>query len=773
MRGQGLAVSAIVACGVAIMVMALGAMSSLELSRDTYYERYRFADVFTNAKRAPERLAAEIAEIEGVQTIETRIAHLVTLDIESLAEPANAQLVSLPENGTTRLNGVLLYSGRWPDPARPDEAVASKTFVEAHGFSLGSQVRAIINGRARDITIVGIGDSPEYIYMLPPGGMIPDDKRFAVFWMGRRALEAAFDLDGAFNSVSVALNPGANPQSVIEALDRILEPYGTGGAYDRSDQMSNAFIEGEMQQLQAVAAILPPIFLVVSALLINAILARLIATERQQIGLLKAFGYDQGEIAWHYIKLALGLVSGGVLAGFALGAALARLLTHLYSDTFRFPDLFFRLEPSAFVIGGGAAALAAIFGALGSARAAAQLAPAEAMQPAPPTIYRKGAIQRFFARIRFDEPTRMILRHITRWPVRAGVTVFGVAAAQALLVGTLFAFDSLETLTEQRFHRTDAYDAAINFVEPMNASAIREIERLPGVMSVQPNRDISAQIHHGPRSERVWLVGLDPSGRQRRLLNDAGDYMPPPEHGLTLSTQLAGMLDAELGDQVTLQVLEGRRPVIEVPVTAMVSEGIGWPAFMDTRAIGDLLSESGVVTGAYALIDPDKEAAFSQAVLDRPGIASVALQRATIESFEETLEETIYIMMSIYALIGGSIAAGVVYNAARIGLTERGRELASLRVLGFSEIEVSYILIGELALLIACALPLGAMLGMGLANLVAASMATELYRIPLTVTPFTHGLAALIVIIASFASSLFVIGRIRNLDLIAVLKTRE
>ncbi|MEO1746357.1 MAG: ABC transporter permease, partial [Pseudomonadota bacterium] len=520
MRGQGLAVGAIVACGVAIMVMALGALSSLELSKDTYYERLRFADVFTNAKRAPERLAADIAEFDGVRVVETRISRLVTLDIEGLREPANAQLVSLPEDAQPRLNGVLLYSGRWPNPSRPDEAVVSKAFVDAHGFTLGSTVRAIVNGRARDLEIVGIGDSPEHIYMLGPSGMLPDEKRFAVFWLSRRALEAAFDMDGAFNDLSLSLSPGTNPQGVIDTLDVLLEPYGTGGAFGRDDQLSNAFIESEMQQLTAIAAIIPPIFLVVSAMLINAILARLIATERQQIGLLKAFGFDQREIAWHYVKLALGMVTGGILAGFVLGAALARLMTNLYADTFRFPDLIFRLEPSSFVIGGGAAAFAAIIGAIGAARAAAKLAPAEAMSPAPPTVYTTGGIQKLFAMFHLDEPTRMILRHITRWPVRAGVTIVGVAAAQALLVGTLFAFDSIDETMEQRFHRTDAYDVAINFVEPANYKAVREIERLPGVIAVQPNRDVSVRVRHRQLHERAWLVGLDPTGRQRRILND-------------------------------------------------------------------------------------------------------------------------------------------------------------------------------------------------------------------------------------------------------------
>ena len=773
MRGQGLAVSAIVACGVAIMVMALGAMSSLELSRDTYYERYRFADVFSNAKRAPEHLMSDIQAIPGVRTAQSRITHLVTLDIEGLQEPANGLLISLPESGLPTLNGVLLYSGRWPNPTRPDEAVVSKDFMEANGYTLGSTVRAIINGRARDLEIVGVGDSPEHIYMLPPGALIPDERRYGVFWMGRRSLEAAFDLDGAFNDVSLALSPDATTENVIDAVDDILEPYGSFGAYSQEDQLSYAFIDGEMQQMRATAAIIPPIFLIVSALLINAILARLIAIERQQIGLLKAFGYDRREITWHYIKMALGLVSGGIIAGFILGAALARLLTHLYSDTFRFPDLIYRLDPSSFVIAGLAAGVAAVVGAISSARSAANLPPAEAMSPAPPTVYSKGIIQRTFALLRLDEPTRMILRHITRWPLRAAVTVLGVAASQGLLVGTLFAFDSMDVMIESRFHRTDAYDAAIIFNEPANASAIRELERLPGVVSVQPSRDVSVRLRHGQLEERVVLSSVDPSGRQRRMLDEADSFIDVPESGIALSSHLAGMIQAGLGDEVTIEVLEGRRPVRNVHVTSLVNESIGWPAFMHEHQLSALLGEGEVVRGAYVMLDPDEEAAFSEAVLDRPGVSSVALQSTSVESFEETLQETIYIMMTIYALIGGSIAAAVTYNAARIGLTERGRELASLRVLGFTEGEVSYILIGELTLLVLVALPLGGLIGYALASMIATAMASDLYRIPLVIDPSTYGYSALIVLIASLASALFVRHRVKSLDLIAVLKTRE
>jgi putative ABC transport system permease protein len=773
MKGQAFAVGIIIACGVGILIMALGALQSLQQSRAIYYEHYRFADVFAQVKRAPERLSSEIRQIDGVQQVETRISRIVTLDIPGLEEPANGQLVSIPDEGEPILNGVLLYEGRWPDLTRPDEAIASKAFAEANTVAVGARVSAIINGRARDLEVVGIGDSPEYIYTLGPGALLPDDARFGVFWMRRRALEAAFDLDGAFSSVSVTLAGNAKPDNVIAEMDTLLSPFGSIGAYARGDQISHAFIESEMQQLRSMARVIPPVFLIVSAFLIHAILTRLIATERQQVGLLKAFGYTRVEIAWLYVKFALVLTAGGVLAGFALGWALASLLTHLYSDTFRFPDIILTLAPASFLIGAIAAFSAAIAGALNAALKAASLAPAEAMSPAPPTIYRRGFFEGLSGSSHLDAPTRMIARHMTRWPLRAGMTMAGIAASVALLVGTLFAFDSIDVMLDTRFNRTDAYDAAVNFIEPQGTDALLELRRLPGVLSVEGNRDVYVRLRHGPLDERSVIIGLQPSGHQKQLLNEDGQIVPVPEYGLALSSQMASMISAGPGDQVTVEVLEGRRPVAAMPVTAIVAEDIGAFAYMEIGQVNRLLGERPTVTGAFLAIDPDQKSAFSQQVLARPRIASVSLQEPAIAAFETTLEETIFIMMAIYALIGGSIAAGVVYNAARIAMMERGRELASLRVLGFTEGEVTHILLGELAILIMIALPVGAIFGLGFAHLIASGMSTELYRIPFALQPSTYGMAGLIVLVASIGAAILVARRVRDLDLIEVLKTRE
>ena len=773
MRGQAIAVGIIVACGVAIMVMALGTLSTLRASRDAYYERYRFADVFATVRRAPESAAARLREIDGVQTVETRILRLVILRLDGVKEPANAQIVSLPDEGESTLNRLVLFDGRYPEARSPNEIIISNAFAEANALTPGDALEAVINGRLRTLNIVGVADSPEFIYALGPGSLMPDDHLFGIFWMRRRALEAAFDLDGAFNNVSLTVAPGTRTEPVIDQVDDVLAPYGGTGAFDRTDQLSNAFVESEMEQLKTMARIIPAVFLIVSAILIHSILNRLIQTERQQIGLIKAFGYSRWEIAWHYLKLAIAITGGGVIAGFALGFALENLVTNLYAETFRIPNLTWRVDGFALVTGALAAMGAAIAGSMSASLGAAKLSPAEAMSPAPPVNYQQSWL-RYLLQMRWlDEPTRLILRHIFRFPARTAANLFGVAAAVMLLVGTLFAFDSIDDMMDQMFFRTNAHDAAVTFFEARNDTAVEELARLPGVLSAQGVRDVPARLESAYRSERISITGLPAGGDLRRVLSEDGRYIEMPPTGLALSSQLANMLDVTTGDTITAHVLDGTRPVADLPVTAIVDEQIGMPAFMDLKALNRLMNQPPTISGAYLKIDPVRQTEFEESVIERPGIAGVSLRAAAIASFEETLQETIYIMMGIYAVIGGAIAAGVVYNAARISLTERGRELASLRVLGFTNNEVGYILLGELALIALLGIPIGCIGGYGLAYVIATAMATELYRIPVSVEPSTMGLAALIVLVSSTVAALFVVRRVRSLDLISVLKTRE
>jgi putative ABC transport system permease protein len=773
LRGQVLAIAMVVASGVAVLVMSLTTLSSLQETAATYYERYRFADVFASVTRAPEHLAARIADIPGVQHVETRISKLATLDIAGFGEPVIGQLVSIPERGESVLNRLALLAGRRVQPNHPDEVVLSEPFAEAHRLDTGSQLHAIINGKRRQLTVVGIALSPEYVYAIGPGALMPDNRRFGVLWMGREALEAAYDLDGAFNDVTLSLLHGTRPEAVIQPMDQLLARYGGIGAIARADQLSNWFLINEIDQLETLARILPTIFLVVAAFLTNMVLARIIAMERSEIGLMKAFGYRNTEIAWHYARLVMAITAVGIVLGWLVGAWFGKVSTGLYAEFYRFPLLIYAPQPSTFAIGALVSLGAALAGTFGSLRRAAMLPPAETMRPPAPTLYRRTRLSTSRIATWLDQPTRIILRQIVRWPGRSLLTSAGIALSVGVLVMALQWIDSINHIVQVYFFDTQRQDMMVGLVEAQSDTVAHELAHLPGVLSVEPMRIVSAYLRHGNRSHRGALTGVPPDAQLQRVYDAGGYVVPLPPGGVVLGTKLAEKLGVTTGDTLQVDVLEGRRPQLQIPVVGVFETYIGIPAFIDLATLNRLLQERPSLEYANLLVDDAARPALYAALKAMPEISAVMLREAAISTFHDTLAETLLIYISFFAMFACTLGFGVVYNSTRIALSERGRELATLRVLGFSRAEISYILLGEVALLILIGLPLGCLAGQGLAWLMTTAFETELYRVPLIIELSTYGTAVLVALLATAASAALVRRRLDRLDLVAVLKTRE
>lgn len=771
--GQALAIALVMAAGVATLVLSTGAYRSLEETRAAYYERYRFADVFATARRAPRTLLPDIASIKGVAAVEARIRSAALLDVPGLDQPATGLVVSLPEYGPPRLNQLYVREGRLPDPARDDEIAVNEAFALAHGFRPGSQLSAILNGKKRALTIVGIALSPEFVYALGPGDLVPDDRRFGVLWMGLRAAEAAFDQDGAFNDLAIGLLRGASAESVIDALDQALAAYGGQGAHGRKDQQSHAFLEAELSQLEAMARIVPPIFLAVAAFLINMTLARLIAMEREQIGLLKALGYRERAIGLHYMMFVTVIAVGGIIIGSAAGVWLGRGLTELYGDFFHFPFLVFIHSVDTFLIAAGVSLLAAWVGGFRAVQSAVRLSPAVAMAPPVPVRYSRGILSRLGLSRVFSQSTMMILRHLVRYPVRAGMTILGVSASCALLVMSLSSQDSVETMIDLTYFQSSRQDVSVIFTELRPEVAAAELARLPGVLRAEPTRHVSVTMRHGSRHRRVAVQGIAADDDLTQLLDQNVKPVTVPDLGVALSEKLAGILGARLGDRVVLEVMEGKRRVLEVPVTGLLQGYLGLTAFMQRDALNALTGDGHVISSSHLAVDSAHRSALYTQLKAMPAVSAVVLLTDSLAKFRATLAQNMNTMMTVYVVLSSIVTFGVVYNSARIQLSENGRELASLRVLGFTRGEVSAILLGEIAILVAIAIPLGWVLGYGFTWLLISGFDTELYRVPFVIERATFGYAGLIVAGSAAVTALLVRRRIDQLDLIAVLKTRE
>ncbi|TXL73124.1 FtsX-like permease family protein [Vineibacter terrae] len=770
---QALAIALVIAGGVATLVLAVGSHRSLDETRIAYYERYRFADVFAVLRRAPMTLVDRIAEIPGVATVDARIAKLALLDLADFREPATGQLISLPQSGQPALNRLHLRVGRLPEPGRTDEVVVNDSFAQAHGLTPGARFSAILNGRKRELVVVGTALSPEFIYARGPGDIMPDDRRFGIVWMPEKALASAYDLDGAFSSVNLKLLPGASEREVTQRLDALLERYGGRAAYGRRDQGSHAFLDHELDMLSNMSRTLPPIFLLVAAFLVNLTLSRLVALEREQVGLLKALGYRNHTIALHYVKLVVIIAVVGIVIGSVAGTWLGMYVTRLFGDYFRFPFLVFIKTPDLYVAAAAVSVVAAVVGGLRAARDVVMLPPAVAMQPLAPPRFRRLLPARFAIERVVSQPTMMMLRNITRHSLRTGFTTLGMALATAILVVSLFTSGTMEHLIDVTYFMADRQDVRIVFTEKRPRDVVNQVARLPGVLTVEPLREVSARIRNGSVERRFMITGRPRDADLSRIIDVDLRPVTLPESGLAISDMLAQILGVQVGDIVEVDLLEDEHRTATLPVTARIEDYFGIKGMMDAEALSRLMREAPAVNNINISVDPNDLDLLYEAIKRMPTVAGMALQRASLANFRHTLAVFVTAMGGIYTGLAAIIAFGVVYNSARISLSERARELASLRVLGFTRGEVLRILLLELALLTLLAQPPGWVIGYGLAWIMRTNLAGELMRVRLIVDNATYVVASLIVLAAAMASAFAVRQRVGRLDLVAVLKTRD
>ncbi|MEA5574150.1 ABC transporter permease [Calothrix sp. UHCC 0171] len=774
LRGQIIAIALVVACGIASFVSMLSAYESLKLSQATYYQEYHFAQVFAQLKRAPESLTAQIREIPGVAQVQTRVIADVSLDIPGRDEPATGRLISIPERQMPILNDLYMRKGRYLEPGRSDEVLISENFAQVHHLDLGDSLGAVINGRWQKLRIVGVALSPEYVYSIQgTGDIFPDNERFGVFWMGREALGTAFNMDGAFNDVTLTLMQGAIEADVIFHLDKLLEKYGGFGAYGRKDQLSNRFLSEEITQLQGTATIVPSIFLGIAAFLLHILLSRIIATQRDQIAVLKAFGYNNVTIGLHYLKFVLAIAFTGAFLGTALGLWFGAAVTKNYMRFFSFPIL--RYEAGTGVIAGAILISigAAVIGAFMAVQKAVSLPPAEAMRPEPPAHFRPTMIERLGFQNLVSPVGRMILRNLERKPIQALLSIVGISLAVAILVVGRYSTDAMQHMIDVQYRNVQREDVTIVFNEPRPNRVRYEVANLPGVLRAEPFRAVPARLRFQHRTYRIALTGLEVGGELRRLVDRNLRTLKLPENGVILTTKLAEILGVKPGDVLTVEVLEGERPTRTVAVAGLVDELIGLSAYMDIRALNRLMQEGGTISGAYLTADSLQIDRLYALLKRTPAVSGVSVREMAIARFQETIAGSLSIFTTVLVIFACVIAFGVVYNAARIALSERSRELATLRVIGFTQAEIAVILLGEQAVLTLVAIPLGFAIGFALCALMSLTYNSELYRIPLVVSRASFAFAFVVVTLAAIVSGAIVRRQLVNLDLVAVLKTRE
>ena len=773
MKGQMLAVAAVVACGISVFISMTNVEFSLTSTKERYYSEYRFADVFMQVKRAPETLTDRVRNIPGVASVRSRIVTDVTIDVPGLDEPASGRLVSMPDRKMPVLNDIFLREGRYIEPGHPEEVIASEIFMKANALKVGDRVGAVINGRWKELQIVGMCLSPEYIYEVKPGSFFPDNRRYGIFWMSREALESALDMASAFNDLSLTLAHGASEKDVIQRLDDMFRRYGSLGAYGRSEHLSDRFISDEIKQVGMQITVLPTIFLAVAVFLLNIVLKRIVSTQRDQIAVMKANGYSNEEVGLHYLGFALVPVAIGALSGTVVGAWLGLGLTMVYEGIYNFPELFyfFRFENAALsvLLSTGAA----LFGALSAVRQAVSLPPAEAMRPESPVVYKPGFLDRGELQKKIPVSIRIIVRNLERRRWKAALSVLMIAFAVGILISGRYGYDAVYHIILVEFSEKHREDLTIVFNEPRPFSVKYELASMDGVLEYDLFREEPARFSFGHRSRRQSITGLGSSDGLNRLINSHNQLVSLPENGLLLTSSLAEILGVSPGDTLTVEFLQGMRKTTYVPVEKTIDELLGLSAYINMDVLDRLTGEAGIVSGAHMRIDQHKAGGLFADFKEMPGISGTNMLKAMLKSFEDIIAKSVATSTIFLTTFAGILAYAVVYNGTRINLSERARELSSLRVLGMTKHEISFILLGEQAFLTAVAIPVGYLVGIVLSVLLALGLSSELYRMPIVFSSFNFVFALGVIVAVAAFSGLMVNYRLNKLDLIAVLKTRE
>jgi putative ABC transport system permease protein len=771
-RGQVITTALVVAGGMAAYIALMGTYRALRDGQAAYYERNGYPHVFASLRRAPETEAARLRDLPEVAQLATRVVFTARLDLEGLGEPASGKIVSLPAEGEPGLPAVSLVSGRLPEAGRRGEALILESFAESNQLAAGDRVPVIVEGRRFDVEITGVAISPEYVMAIGPGGFFAP-RRFGVLWMHRATLADETGMTGAFNDVTVRLRPGADEAEVIAGLDARLARWGGGGAFGREEQPSHRTLDGELKQLEGLALRLPLMFLGVEAFLLHVILGRFVRAQREQIAALKALGYDNRTIARHYLAFAAIIVGIGCLIGVLLGAWSGRWFTDLYAGYFRLPVLAIRFDASLLGTAVLVSFAAAFGGALSSVRAAAKLPPAEAMRPPAPSSYRRGWLSRLGVPKLLANTGRIVVRELERRPWRLLLSSAGLAMGMAILIVGRFQYDSLDWFVDVQLTRGMPADAMATYAQPVGAAAVGELGRKPGVIAVEAGRDVPVRVRLGHRERRLALHAVPADTALRKIMTIDGGEAVVPSRGVALGRSLVDALRARLGDEVTIEQLEGARKVFALPVTAIIEDMGGNAAYIDDALLHRLFAEERAATVAHVVYDAARIDAVRAELRASPWLTSISSRRAIVDMFNATTSTYSGGMTIIVVIFGSILAVGITYNNARITIAERARDLATLRVLGYSREEVSSVLLGELGVQLLLAIPLGMLLGFAFARAVMASIDPELYRFPLVIYPRTYAFAVLTVIGAGVVSALLARRRLDRLDLTEALKARD
>ena len=772
------ALAIIIGVGVSCYVGMAAVYRDLDGSRERYYRDYRLADFSVDLKRAPASAVDAAAEMPNVRSVRGRVSLEVSIDLGNTPEPISGRAISMPRERRPVLNDVLIRSGTWFSGRDEREVIINDAFARANGLVPGSRIKVLMLDKQHDLLVVGTAMSPEFVYLMSSsGGLAPDPKMFGVLYLTEDFLQKSSDLDGAYNQLIGTAYDGSRPalEDTLKFIEGKLDEYGVANTTPAEDQPSVRFLSEELVGLEATARILPVVFLVVAALVLNVLTTRMVAQQRTVIGLLRAIGYGAGDIIRHYLAYGALVGIAGAVIGIAAGTWMQIAMGIMYRQFFALPKIEAHFYPGVLLTGLAVSLVFAVSGTARGAWLAVRLEPAEAMRaPAPEAGHRVLAERAGFLWRALPFRWKMITRAIFRNRFRSSVSVFSGLVSTALVFAALNNYGALGYMIDYEFERTARQDFTVSLRDAVGEGGVREVADLPGVTAVEPQLEVVSDLSNGPFTKRVAVTGMASGNRLHTPLNAAGKPIVVAEEGLVLTRKLADILSVREGARLELRPLVGRRLRVEAPVVSVVDTYLGLSAYADITYLSRLVGEewaSNEILGRSA--GGSARGSFFAALKEMPKMLGVSQRSRSLKLINDTMEGSLGTFIFIMVLFSGIIAVGSMLNTALVSLSEREREVGSLRVLGYTPQQVLQLFAGEGFVLNAIGIAVGLVAGVGLAKLLSMAYYTELYRFPMVVYKWQFAVSAALMIVFFGVAQYIIYRMILALKWLDVLKSKE
>ncbi len=765
-KGQFISVVVIIMVALSIFISFSTTAVNMRNGIDYYYEETKLSHIHVQLMRIPQSALDQIESIEGVTDVQGRVTFDVPLKTDDEEEKVRIRIISLPEGGG-KVNR--LYSDETLDEIAQGNAILIRQFAEARNITPGNIIQPYINGREHSLKVTGVASSSEFVYLMEnEQTMMPAPEKFGVVYVTEEFAQSVYGYKGSYNELLIRVKDEDMIDDVSEELEERLDKYGVKRIIKREDQLSHKILSQELMGLDTMAAAIPILFLVVAGIIISIVLSRIVSNDRMSIGVLKALGYGNMDVLFHYLKYALFIGLTGSALGILIGLSLAGVLSELYAMFFEIPLLKVDIQYIYIIYSLILTSLFCIASGLMGARHVLGIMPADSMRPEPPKSGKHIFIEKItFIWSRLSFSWKMVIRNIVRMKRRFVFLVMGLAMAFAINTVPVFMWDSATGMFYIQFGQFQKMDYIIGLAKPMSEDVIYDIKGLMKDGKLEPRIEYPFEIRNGWKKMNASIIGVPRDTKFYEFRNEYDKEVTLPERGIFITEYMAKALNIKKGDHVRVKNFIPGKDDMDFEVKEIIKQYLGANAYMDIEHMRETLTEKNMITGVAASSKEDLKTKLE----DAKNISSIS----SIDDMTKTFEEYIDIMLlsiNIMMLFGGVLGFALIYNSTIISIAERRMELAALRVMGFDKKEIFWMLAKENSMITFIAILLGIPVGIGMIQSMADAFNTELYSLPIIITPRTFVMAGLSTILFAAIAQLAALKKIHNINFIDALKSR-